>query len=212
MPAEAASSIEAAIGPWKAAVPGARWTPPERRHLTLRFLGPTDPDRIPWIEDRLARAAAAIALPFVVAVRGLGAFPSPRRARVLWVGLDDADGSLGRLAAGVQEAIAAEYPPERRPFSPHVTVARCDPPLALAMPEGAPALEIGSLAVREMSLVRSHLGVGASVRDPRELPARRCGLARPGDCTRTPVRVASAGHGPSHGSDHRGVTYVRPDR
>jgi 2'-5' RNA ligase len=77
---------------------------------------------------------------------------------VLWVGLDEAQGSLGRLAGGVQEAIATEYPPDRRPFSPHVTVARCHQPLALAMPEGAPALEIGSLAVREMSLVRSHLG------------------------------------------------------
>ena len=157
VPAEAASSIETAIRPVKAALPGARWTPPERRHLTLRFLGSTDPERVPWLEDRLTRAAAGWA-PFIVAVRGLGAFPSTRRARVLWVGLDDADGSLGRLAAGVQESIAAEYPPDRRPFSPHVTVARCDPPVALAMPEGAPALEIGSLAVREMSLVRSHLG------------------------------------------------------
>ena len=157
VPAGLAASIEAAIDPWKAAVPGARWTPPERRHLTLRFLGSTGSGRIPWIEDRLAEAAARRP-PFEVVVRGLGAFPSPRRARVLWVGLDDAEGRLADLAGAVQEAIASEFPPDRRPFSPHLTVARCDPPAALPMREVASDIEIGSLAVGEMSLVRSHLG------------------------------------------------------
>lgn len=156
VPAEVASSIEAAIDPWKSALPGARWTPPERFHLTLRFLGPTAPGRIAWIEDQLARAATRRP-PSVVGVRGLGAFPSRRRTRVLWVGLDDADGALTGLAGGVRKAVAPEYPPDVRPFSPHVTVARCDPPIALPAPDVAAALEIGSLAVREISLVRSHL-------------------------------------------------------
>lgn len=157
VPAGLAASIEAAIDPWKAAVPGARWTPPERHHLTLRFLGSTEPERVPWIEDRLAEGAARCR-PFDVVVRGLGAFPSPRRARVLWVGLDDAEGRLADLAGAVQEAIVAEYPPDRRSFGPHVTVARCDPPAALPMREVAANLDIGSLGVGEVSLVRSHLG------------------------------------------------------
>jgi 2'-5' RNA ligase len=155
--ADAASSIEAAIMPWKGAVPDARWTPSVRRHLTLRFLGPTDPARIPWIEERLITAVARCP-GFAVALRGLGAFPSPRAARVLWVGVDDAGGWLGGLADAVQRAIAAEYPPDRLPFSPHVTVARCDPPITLARPDVATALEAGSFAVREMLLMRSHLG------------------------------------------------------
>ena len=157
VPPGLAASIEAAVDPWKAAVPRARWTPPERRHLTLRFLGATDRARVPWIEDRLAEAAARCR-PFEVVVRGLGAFPSPRRARVLWVGLDDAEGSVAGLAEAVQEALAPEFPPDRRPFSPHVTVARCDPPTALPMREVAASLAIGSLAVGEVALVRSHLG------------------------------------------------------
>jgi RNA 2',3'-cyclic 3'-phosphodiesterase len=112
---------------------------------------------VPWLEERLAEAAARCR-PFEVVVRGLGAFPSPRRARVLWVGLDDADGRLAELAEAVREAIAAEFPPDRRPFSPHVTVARCEPPAALPMRDLAATLRIGSFAVGEMSLVRSHLG------------------------------------------------------
>jgi 2'-5' RNA ligase len=157
LPADAASSIEAAIDPWKAAMPTVRWTPLVRRHLTLRFLGPTDPVRIPWIEERLTSAAERSPA-FAVGLRGLGAFPSPGAARVLWVGVDDAGGWLGGLADCVQRAIAAEYPPDRRPFSPHVTVARCDPPLAVPMADAAAALSIGSLAIGELSLVRSHLG------------------------------------------------------
>jgi 2'-5' RNA ligase len=158
VPADVASSIEAAIGPWKSAVPEARWTPVVCRHLTLCFLGPTDPGRIPWVENRLARAASRCA-PFVVDVGGLGAFASPRKARVLWVGVDDAGGQVGSLARAVRKALAGEFPPDRRPFSPHVTVARCDPPIALPMADAAAGLAIGSLAVGEMSLVRSHLGV-----------------------------------------------------
>lgn len=157
VPADLAASIEAAIDPWKAAVPGARWTPPERRHLTLRFLGSTEPGRVRWIEDRLAEAATRCR-PFEAVVRGLGAFPSPRRARILWVGLDDAEGTLAGLAEAVQGALAPEFPPDPRPFSPHVTVARCDPPATLPMREVAANLEVGSMGVREMSLVRSHLG------------------------------------------------------
>ena len=157
LPADAASSIEAAIGPWKVAAPEARWTPLVRRHLTLRFLGPTDPARVPWIEERLTGVAARCP-PFVVGLRGLDAFPSPRAARVLWVGVEDVDRSLSGLADAVQRAIAAEYPPDRRPFRPHVTIARCDPPIALPMADAAAMLAIGSLAVGEVSLVRSHLG------------------------------------------------------
>jgi 2'-5' RNA ligase len=157
VPADVASSIEEAIGPWKAAVPAARWARPERRHLTLRFLGPTDPGRITWVEDRLARVAERCP-PFVVRVRGLGAFPSLRTARVLWVGVDDEAGSLGALADAVRDGIAAEDPPDRRPFSPHVTVARCDPPISVPEPDAAAALVVGTLPVGEILLVRSHLG------------------------------------------------------
>ena len=175
VPADLATSIEAAVDPWKAAVPRARWIPSERRHLTLRFLGSTEPARAPWIEDRLTQAAARCG-PFDVDVRGLGAFPSARRARVLWVGLDDAEAKLAGLAGAVQEALAAEYPAERRSFSPHVTVARCDPPVALPMREVAEGLRIGTLAVREIALVRSWLGA-----EPRYEPLGRypLGVGRP---------------------------------
>jgi 2'-5' RNA ligase len=173
--ADAASSIEAAIMPWKGAVPDARWTPSVRRHLTLRFLGPTDPARIPWIEERLTTAVARCP-GFAVALRGLGAFPSPRAARVLWVGVDDAGGWLGGLADAVQRAIAAEYPPDGRPFRPHVTVARCDPPIALPMADVAEMLAIGSLAVEEVSLVRSHLGEAPWYETLARFPLGRAGL------------------------------------
>jgi 2'-5' RNA ligase len=143
--------------------------------MTLRFLGPTDPARVPWIEERLTTAVARCP-GFAVALRGLGAFPSPRAARVLWVGVEDVDRSLSGLADAVQKAIAAEYPPDRRPFRPHVTVARCDPPIALPMADAAAMLAIGSLAVGEVSLVRSHLGEAPRYETLARFPLGRADL------------------------------------
>jgi 2'-5' RNA ligase len=68
---------------------------------------------------------------FVTRVEGLGAFPNARRARVLWAGLDDAGGRLERLAASLDEALSREFTLEKRSFTPHLTVARFDPPVGL---------------------------------------------------------------------------------
>ncbi|WP_298432168.1 RNA 2',3'-cyclic phosphodiesterase [Geobacter sp.] len=102
-------------------VPGVRWLPPEQLHLTLRFIGEADDAVVGAIRRGLA---AITAPPFPLSLQGVGCFPSPRRPRVLWVGLDGSE-PLKRLHRGVEATVvAAGLPAEERPFSPHITLAR----------------------------------------------------------------------------------------
>ena len=103
---------------------GMRWVRPESVHLTLRFWSDLQPDAVPVVCDGLRRAAAALA-PFVAAVRGLGCFPNAERPRVLWMGLEDPELRLPALRRRIDAALAAlGLPSEKKPFRPHLTVAR----------------------------------------------------------------------------------------
>lgn len=140
----------------RASVPGARWVPSENLHLTLAFLGHVDDARIPDISDAIARAVAGL-VDFPAHVEGLGAFPSPRRARVLWAGLADPAGGLAAVATAVTEAMEAiGFPRERRAFTAHVTLARMDPPGSVDL--AAVAVEPVRFTVDRVTLFQSHLG------------------------------------------------------
>ncbi|HXF73971.1 MAG TPA: RNA 2',3'-cyclic phosphodiesterase [Actinomycetota bacterium] len=156
VPGRVRELVAGTLAPWREAFPAARWVPPENWHVTVKFLGRTWPRLLAWVEDRV-RAVAADHRPFQIRASGVGAFPSARRARVLWVGLDDPEGGLRSLARGLDAALEREFPPERRDFTAHLTVARSEPPLAL--PEDFARTELRSepFEVRALVLYRSHL-------------------------------------------------------
>jgi RNA 2',3'-cyclic 3'-phosphodiesterase len=165
-------AVEAALAPWRDAIPGARWSARESWHVTLKFLGATPPDLVDRTADAVAEAAGQVTT-FETRLTGLGAFPGRGRARVLWAGLDDRSGRLAGLALGVDAVLADIFPPERRPLHPHLTVGRCDP--AVRLPERFVETPVASVAfaVDGVSLFRSHLGGGP----PRYERLRRVPLA-----------------------------------
>jgi 2'-5' RNA ligase len=136
------------------------WVASDNLHLTLKFLGGVEPDRLDSIGSVLADVATG-GPAFPLTMRGLGAFPSPTRPRVIWAGVTDA-AEVVRLAARVEEALARlGFPREDRPFSAHVTLGRVrepqrDPVLAAALGEGAER-ELGALRVDRICLMRSEL-------------------------------------------------------
>jgi RNA 2',3'-cyclic 3'-phosphodiesterase len=114
-------------------LPRARWVDPEAIHLTLLFLGEVAAGRAPALAAALA-AACAPHPPLALRLAGGGTFPPGRPARVAWVGLA-APADLAALQAdAVRAAVAsAGFEPEKRPYHPHVTLARCP----LPWPRGA---------------------------------------------------------------------------
>jgi RNA 2',3'-cyclic 3'-phosphodiesterase len=134
-----------------------RWTDVAGWHLTLAFLGATDPARVPQLSEALAGAARGMER-FRVRSGGLGVFPSRRAARVLWYGVDDAQGRLREAARIVRTELGID--PEQR-FRPHLTLARArDPRGADAAEIAAAASPAGEIEVDRAVLYRSHLGRG----------------------------------------------------
>lgn len=103
---------------------GVRWVKPENVHLTLKFLGDTPNAKLAAIQSTLAAMCGDFA-PLAIEVAGAGVFPNARRPQVLWVGLNDASGQLGKLAQEIDARLhLLGFPRETRPFSPHVTIGR----------------------------------------------------------------------------------------
>jgi RNA 2',3'-cyclic 3'-phosphodiesterase len=138
---------------------GARWVRLEGVHITLKFIGEVPAGRVDAIRAALqnARATAPIDLRFV----GLGFFPNERHPRVFWAGIE-AGAALAQLAAAVEAQLSPlGFPPEKREFRPHLTLARFDSAegvdqLRAAAAEFA-ATEFGRSAPREFYLYQSVL-------------------------------------------------------
>lgn len=166
LPAEHRREIARRAAELERSLPAARWVRPENLHLTLSFLGSTDPARVGPLVAAVAPVFAASA-PVATAVEGAGTFPPSRPARIAWVGLRGGPALSAlqdRVAAAAAAAVSVE--PDRRPFHPHVTLARPRMPwnrsaseafaAAFAAPVGEP------FEVREGVLYRSELGPGGS--------------------------------------------------
>lgn len=114
-------------------LPKARWVRPEAMHLTLRFLGETDPAVLPALHRELE--AAFIRVPaFSLRLDEPGVFPPRGKSRVIWTGIAGADGQECEELSSLRDEVAgavhrgASVEPEKRPFHPHLTLARCSPP------------------------------------------------------------------------------------
>lgn len=101
-----------------------RWVRPEGIHLTLKFLGEVPLRQLPDIQVGLARAAATVTS-FAFHAERLGCFPDTRRPNNVWVGVNEPTGALQRLQQAIEAQISPlGYPPENRPFHPHLTLGR----------------------------------------------------------------------------------------
>lgn len=135
------------------------WVGPDSFHVTVKFLGAVDAERLAVLTETLVSAAGACSA-FQLRIRGLGAFATPARPRVLWAGIDAGAAQTAALAMRVDEALETlGFKREARAFSPHVTLGRVRQPHA--QPRLAEALaasrDFGRVDVAQISLMRSDL-------------------------------------------------------
>ena len=114
-----------------------RWVKPENFHLTLKFLGDVREEDQEDVHAALEEVCAGHA-PFDVGLAGLGAFPSARRARILWAGVGEGYERLRSLAADLDAALAPlGFESEGRLYKPHMTLGRVrGRPARLDLPPG----------------------------------------------------------------------------
>lgn len=127
LPSPLRGEVEVRVEQTRDRLPAARWVAAVNYHATLLFLGEIDSNQRARLEDRLPQAFGQ-RRPFTLELGRVGAFPSPRRARVLWLGLE-AGSELGELQEHVARICADVLGvSEDKRFHAHVTLARCRKP------------------------------------------------------------------------------------
>lgn len=157
-PAVLAEVVDA-LAPVRKDLPDLRWAPVARIHLTVAFYGEVPDRSVDDLGARLARAAGrhpVLSLGFA----GAGAFPSRRRARILWLGVGGDRAPLVRLAASAAAAgrrLGIDL--DGRGYRPHLTVARAKRPYDLVgCVERLETYAGTPWQATELALVRSHQG------------------------------------------------------
>jgi 2'-5' RNA ligase len=144
----------------------ASWARRPTLHLTLKFLGDVEETELAEVVGAVARASSRVP-PFGFETRSLGAFPSARRPRVLWLGVEPVDELFALQEAVENELAGLGFARERRRFHPHVTLARIRDPRAESVQEildelVAPKERVEVLEVRVM---RSTLRPGGAIHE-----------------------------------------------
>lgn len=138
----------------------ASWTNAEKLHFTLRFLGDVAGAHIEAV-CRTAEEVAAESSMFELSLAGTGVFPSPGKARVLWIGTK---GDIDRVALTKsrldERLVGLGFERESKRFTPHLTLARLKNPAAcrplvsrhLASTIESPLFTVGEIVVYESKL------------------------------------------------------------
>ena len=178
MPPPATALVEEIVADLAAEEWPVRWIAAESAHLTLHFLGDTEPERAELLRLGL-RGTVARHAAFTLQTGNLGVFPDERRPRVIWLGLQGQTPRLVSLHADLAATLRSlEFPVEDRALRPHITLGRirdnppADLPEALRRRLGNPALlervarAATPVPVREVLLVRSVLSREGARHEP----------------------------------------------
>ena len=120
LPAQVIASLSDMRDQLKSDEAAVRWVGNDSLHITLKFLGDVPDKGVRPIDENLKRVQASR---FEVVVSGVGFFPNERAPHVFWAGVRST--RLARLADEVGNCmVELGFKSERRPFRPHLTLAR----------------------------------------------------------------------------------------
>ena len=138
-------------------VPHVKWVSSENMHLTIKFLGEVNENRIGEITEFSELALKGFS-PFTVEFSHLGFFPNSRTPRVIWIGTSGAVDKLLELYQDMEESLEKiGFDREAKTFSPHLTIGRAKHLARITVPSGIPEFEEVSFEVKGISLIKSTL-------------------------------------------------------
>lgn len=121
---EIRKNLDAVIRELKKSYADVKWVKPESIHITLKFLGDTEENKIDGISTFLSSCELGKGT-LAAKVHGIGFFPDARRPRVIWAGLEESPRYLAELSSIIDRGIEKfGYEREKQPFSPHITLGR----------------------------------------------------------------------------------------
>ncbi|MGQ9706899.1 MAG: RNA 2',3'-cyclic phosphodiesterase [bacterium] len=147
-----------------------KWVEKENLHITIRFLGDIDDELVKKISDILDDIAGGV-VPFPFKVEGVGAFPHPKRARVIWAGVSQGFDEMVKIEKEISKRLEEiGIPKEEKAFHPHITIGRVKFPkgnleLAKYINESKGRV-YGGEAVSEIILMKSTLTPKGSIYEP----------------------------------------------
>ncbi len=113
-------------------LPQARWVKEENLHLTLKFLGDVEKEKIKKINFTLEKLTRNFPV-FSLRTAEFGAFPNLNKARVLWVDVKEGKETVQKLAALIENKLSKiGFEKEKRSFEPHITLARLKKPVPVS--------------------------------------------------------------------------------
>jgi 2'-5' RNA ligase len=159
IPEDIRRTLAALLHEFRSISPRLKWVRPENMHLTLAFLGETEPAKFSEVQTALStiRSPQPVSLEF----RGLGFFPNAKRPRVFWVGIE-ASSNLAPIAREIDRSLhELGFLLNDRPFAPHLTLARLNQPYLPAdlqtIVTESTSRSFGSFSAQQFHLIESKL-------------------------------------------------------
>jgi 2'-5' RNA ligase len=169
LPEKIKREIELLQAPFKKTDTFVSWVKPKNIHVTLKFLGKVSEEKINQVFSATQKAVEG-GRKFTMSLKGTGAFPNPRRPRVIWVGAGSGGEELSLLAAGIeQEMEKIGFPKEERKYSAHFTIGRVKSPKNIdKLMELVSSSDFQSedIEVHEVVVMKSRLDPGGAIYTP----------------------------------------------
>jgi 2'-5' RNA ligase len=159
IPEDIRASIASLLQEFLAIAPQIKWIRVGNLHITLKFLGETDPDRLSPIKESLASIHSKNPVPLDFS--GLGFFPNAKRPNILWAGIQSSSNLQSIVSRIENQMHSLGYPKEDRAFTPHLTLARLDkavlPKTLKDTIAQNSAVHFGNFIARDFHLIESKL-------------------------------------------------------
>ena len=125
---DVSDEVRSAVGTFTSALKKEKarvsWVKPENVHITLKFLGEIDEEKIPEIIGALQECSKK-QKPFEITIKGSGGFPNLKKPRIIWVGMTEGIEELKSLAGAADNELSKlGFEKEKRAFKPHLTIGR----------------------------------------------------------------------------------------